>query len=182
MSRWHLETCMTPDVVVSRTHISCKICNQAPNIDRLVANSGHQNLSVSLIPPDEPYGAYNLSWPPGVPYTTTRRDVASEEPLQDQREARSNDLEGSMSNAENAIAYEKALEPDKFRLICLPNTNDVDAPIHLTLETYNDERYPEYETMSYTWAGEDGDDSLCKPVFVAPTGTYCFKPRIAGIC
>ena len=27
---------------------------------------------------------------------------------------------------------------------------------------------PEYETVSYTWAGEDGDGSLCKPVYIGP--------------
>ncbi|KAK4172221.1 heterokaryon incompatibility protein-domain-containing protein [Triangularia setosa] len=168
MSRWHLETCMTPDVVMTGVHIHCKLCNQTPDIDKLVVNFDHQNSSDPSIPPDEPYGAYKLSWPPGIPYKTAGHDNTVKESLQSQHEAESDKLKDSASNPEITATYEKALGPHEFRLICLPSTDDTNSPIHLTLETYSDERYPEYETVSYTWAGEDGDGSLCKPVFVGP--------------
>lgn len=169
MSRWHLETCMSPDVVVTGgTHIYCMICNQAPDIDKLVADPGHQNPTAPLIPPDEPYGAYNLSWPPGIPYRRTGQHITREEPVDQNEAENSNSSDGLFSNIQLRAAYEKALGPDEFRLICLPSTDDVNTPIHLTLETYGDERYPEYETVSYTWGGEDEDGTLCKPVFVGP--------------
>ncbi|KAK4680612.1 hypothetical protein QC764_100570 [Podospora pseudoanserina] len=169
MSRWHLETCMSPDVVVTGgTHIYCMICNQAPDIDKLVADPGHQNPTAPFIPPDEPYGAYNLSWPPGIPYRRTGRHITREEPADRNEAENSNSSEGLVSNIQVRTAYEKALGPDAFRLICLPSTDDVNTPIHLTLETYGDVRYPEYETVSYTWGGEDEDGTLCKPVFVGP--------------
>ncbi|KAK4658259.1 hypothetical protein QC762_100570 [Podospora pseudocomata] len=169
MSRWHQETCMSPDVVVTGgTHIYCMICNQAPDIDKLVADPGHQNPTAPLIPPDEPYGAYNLSWPPGIPYRRTGQHITREEPVDRNEAENSNSSEGLVSNIQVRTAYKKALGPDEFRLICLPSTDDVNTPIHLTLETYGDVRYPEYETVSYTWGGEDEDGTLCKPVFVGP--------------
>lgn len=44
--------------------------------------------------------------------------------------------------------------------------DDVDAPVHVDLEIHNDERHPDYETVSYTWGGENGDSTLCRPVYV----------------
>ncbi|KAG7286694.1 hypothetical protein NEMBOFW57_009005 [Staphylotrichum longicolle] len=41
-----------------------------------------------------------------------------------------------------------------------------DAPVHLTLEVYPLTNCPAYETVSYCWAGEDGDDTRCRPVYV----------------
>ncbi|KAK4646904.1 uncharacterized protein QC761_100570 [Podospora bellae-mahoneyi] len=169
MSRWHLETCMSPDMVVTGgTHIYCMICNQAPDIDKLVADPDHQDPTAPSIPPDEPYGAYNLSWPPGIPYRRTGQHITREEPVDRNEAENSNSSEGLVSNIQVRAAYEKALGPDEFRIICLPSTDDVNTPIHLMLETYGDERYPEYETVSYTWGGEDEDGTLCKPVFVGP--------------
>ncbi|RSL63377.1 hypothetical protein CEP53_004424 [Fusarium sp. AF-6] len=34
------------------------------------------------------------------------------------------------------------------------------------LETYSDREFPEYEAVSYTWGGEDGDATLRHPVYV----------------
>lgn len=53
--------------------------------------------------------------------------------------------------------------------MCLNPVEDVNEPIHASLEVYDDLRYHEYEIVSYTWSGEDGDSSLVQPVYI---GTY----------
>ncbi|VUC36766.1 unnamed protein product [Clonostachys rosea] len=62
--------------------------------------------------------------------------------------------------------YPSALGADEFRLICLEAASSSDDPIHLMLEVYSLESCPEYETVSYTWTGENGDSRLCKPIYI----------------
>jgi hypothetical protein len=47
----------------------------------------------------------------------------------------------------------------------------------LTLHTYTQDDCPEYETVSYTWGGEEGDSSLCKPIFLGPYWDVLFQTR-----
>lgn len=62
----------------------------------------------------------------------------------------------------------QTLEQNEFRLLCLVAPDSLGDPVHLTLEAYNLDQCPEYETVSYTWAGEDGDGSLSRPIFIGP--------------
>ncbi|KAH8586865.1 heterokaryon incompatibility protein-domain-containing protein, partial [Bisporella sp. PMI_857] len=62
--------------------------------------------------------------------------------------------------------YEPTLGADEFRLACLSAAMDDKSPIHLTLEMYPKNDCPEYETVSYSWGGEDGDSSRCQPVYI----------------
>jgi hypothetical protein len=72
------------------------------------------------------------------------------------------------SQAAYPSLYGGSLRTNEFRLICLSATESPDDPVHLSLEVYDLEECPEYETVSYTWAGEDGDGSLCRPVYIGP--------------
>ncbi|KAK4226770.1 heterokaryon incompatibility protein-domain-containing protein [Podospora fimiseda] len=78
-----------------------------------------------------------------------------------------NHTETSSDTSLGNYIYENRLASNEFRLLCLPSPIEEgkQSPIHITLNTY-DERYPEYETMSYTWGGEENDASLCQPVYV----------------
>lgn len=62
---------------------------------------------------------------------------------------------------QQTVSYTSSLEQDQFRLISLPAVEAYDDPVHVTLEVFHLRSCPEYETVSYTWAGEDGDSSLC---------------------
>ncbi|KAL9116139.1 MAG: hypothetical protein Q9227_000508 [Pyrenula ochraceoflavens] len=115
---------------------------------------------------DEVMGDVQLCWPPSVPWicdkpnsknkgTDKERDALPEEAICHNRSA-----EGLSS-----FLYEKTLEQHEFRLICLTAAEDSNQPIHLMLETYPRNACPEYETVSYTWAGEDGDMSRFNPVY-----------------
>ncbi|OCK78244.1 hypothetical protein K432DRAFT_444772 [Lepidopterella palustris CBS 459.81] len=85
--------------------------------------------------------------------------------------------EERMAELVHSPVYEDALAPDEFRLICLSSVTDGDFPVHLSLKVYSQANCPEYETVSYTWGGEDNDTSLCCPVFVGPYWDVLFQTK-----
>jgi hypothetical protein len=58
------------------------------------------------------------------------------------------------------------LKKEEFRVACLSAVPKPDYPLHLTLEIFADHDHPEYECASYSWGGEEGDSSLCQPVYI----------------
>ncbi|KAK4224188.1 hypothetical protein QBC38DRAFT_511915 [Podospora fimiseda] len=171
-NRWHLESCQTPDVnmVVGASPdtatIFCRACMRAPNIPELIARHNQSKNSHLIVPPDEPYGEYNLWWPRSVPYTKAPENPSCQDLHSDQLV--------QQENEEPVVAfsspYHTRLKPYEFRLISPPavSQDTPNRPIHIKLETHLDERHPEYETVSYTWGGEDNDASLCRPIYVGP--------------
>ncbi|CAM1511838.1 Fc.00g093510.m01.CDS01 [Cosmosporella sp. VM-42] len=162
MHCWHEESCSQPNIeVLPDGTPHCRSCDRAPDIAELVAKRATAS-SVPLVPSDKPRGQMNLWWPRSVPYMHSAS-------------TRSSDVDklGNKSKASKQLAavaetspYSSTLQPRQFRLICLPAVADQDCPLHLTLEVYDLEDCPEYETASYTWAGEDGDAALCRPIYV----------------
>ncbi|RSL65271.1 hypothetical protein CEP54_004305 [Fusarium duplospermum] len=68
---------------------------------------------------------------------------------------------------QKSLIHGFTLAKDEFRLICLTEEKDLPADvIHLSLETYNDGNFPDYEAVSYTWGGEDGDGTLRHPIYI----------------
>lgn len=177
--RWHLESCQGPDVVSERADdIFCRTCKRSPNISKLIARHNRQYTSSLAVPPDEPYGQYGLWWPRTIPYTKKPSSGDLDElpdrsgqlkPTKDSDKSASKPPDHIITSPETSI-YQTRLASNEFRLLCLPPLTDgkADALIHITLETHDDERYPEYETVSYTWGGEEDDASLCQPIFVGP--------------
>ncbi|KAF0324120.1 heterokaryon incompatibility protein het-6-like protein [Colletotrichum asianum] len=78
------------------------------------------------------------------------------------------DEDESSWNAYNRHIYPQRLKEYEFRVMCFYPVEDVSAPIHVTLEVYDDLRYHEYETLSYTWGGENEDSRLTHPVYIGP--------------
>ena len=173
-SRWHFQWCSSPDVFVNDEGvILCRACNRSPNVAKVISRKSRQDAALSPTPDGQIPGAYNLWWPPSVPYTKNNNNATSNN-------------EGTTSNGTNAAgppkvehypAYPHQLARTEFRLLCLPASLDRDAPLHLTLESHSDERYPEYEAVSYTWGGENGDASLCCPVYVGPYWDILLQSR-----
>ena len=69
---------------------------------------------------------------------------------------------------EESSIYDASLGSDRFRLLSLHAVNEQSYPIHISLETFQHDLCPEYETVSYTWGGEQGDSTLCRPVYIGP--------------
>ncbi|KAF6808171.1 heterokaryon incompatibility protein het-6-like protein [Colletotrichum sojae] len=79
--------------------------------------------------------------------------------------------------AEEPTVYPSRLQRNEFRVLCLSPVRDVGCPVHLSLQTYTDEHHPEYETVSYTWGGEDGDSAPSKPVYIGAYWDILWQTR-----
>lgn len=65
-----------------------------------------------------------------------------------------------------SLVKRESLASDEFRLTCLSAVSDHSYPVHLSLETFRHDDCPEYEAVSYTWGGENGDSNLSRPVYI----------------
>ncbi|KAK2772143.1 heterokaryon incompatibility protein het-6-like protein [Colletotrichum kahawae] len=169
MSRWHSSSCADPRIVVEQQRPRCESCNSSPDIDGLVAAEASKPSPIPYLPPDEPPGEMHLWWPPCVPYVTAGPD-GHPVPVQPPEELpRLHSSEGeSPGETDRLHIYPQRLKEDEFRVMCLYAVEDVNDPIHISLDVYDDLRYHEYETVSYTWGGENGDIRLTQPVYIGP--------------
>lgn len=159
MSRWHKLSCHRPRVSAEDGLPHCQSCDSSPNIQKLVSEQAGLSPPWS-VPPDEKFGEMNLSWPESVLYSPQTQDTATT----DTSEANKADDLGRQD--EQSPVYNKKLQDGQFRLLYLPAVDDESCPIHASLEAYQTNDCPEYETVSYCWGGENDDTTLCKPVFL----------------
>ncbi|KAF1979633.1 hypothetical protein BU23DRAFT_101946 [Bimuria novae-zelandiae CBS 107.79] len=163
MTRWHERSCTSPDVVVEDGGMPrCQSCEAScPSVGELITQQSTAGSSLRL-PPDEPAGQMNLHWPPSVKYSgaTERRVVASDT-------AKSPAIQEKTTTV--SMLYGEALQSNELRLACLSAVSGRNAQIHVELEVYADDDHPEYECTSYTWGGEDNDNTKCRPIYM---GTY----------
>ncbi|VUC28245.1 unnamed protein product [Clonostachys rosea] len=125
--------------------------------------------STPTVPAEKPIGELDLWWPRVVPYSRPAPLLATEAQSRDPPDqGRVAMLPAADLFPERSTPYAATLRPNEFRLIDLPAVDAYDSPVHLTLEVYDLDDCPEYETASYTWAGEDEDGTLCKPVYIGP--------------
>lgn len=174
MTRWHVTSCTAPQVYTGQDSIPyCKTCGATAH-ESLASLKQQASSSNSLpaIPPNEPMGQLNLRWPPGVPWIDTpeihkapmhkparRRQAPAGCDSTTTDKASTNDSNRPSLKTANTI-YDH-LESQQFRLITLEFNRDITSSVvRLELETYPIDRCPEYETMSYSWGGEDGNSSL----------------------
>ncbi|CAG9976095.1 unnamed protein product [Clonostachys byssicola] len=166
MQRWHKTDCTKPDVVTLADKVPrCQACHSRPQIEQLISSKASTS-SVPLVPPDLPSGQMDLWWPRAVPYSTsmTTNSEAGSQHLSAPTAAKEKSEKSSLP----AAPYGTTLKSDEFRLIFLEPAETPDSPVHLTLEVYNLDDCPEYEAVSYTWAGENGDNTLSQPIYVGP--------------
>ncbi|CAH0043231.1 unnamed protein product [Clonostachys rhizophaga] len=148
--RWHAPACRHPDVEVLIDHTPyCRTCGHTPRVTDVVANKVSAG-SIPRVPPDVRLGELDLWWPRSVCYLKSAAPPLSPCPKPVSQPPRK---------------FEPEI-PEPFRLICLEAAASPGDPIHLMLEVYCLDNCPEYETVSYTWAGEDGDGRLCKPIYI----------------
>lgn len=172
MSRWHKSSCDNPTISVEDGLPYCLSCQSSPDIDALVAAEQKAARAWS-VPPDEPPHALSLYWPSTVPWEWQvpgkKRNTLY---IQDNSSNRTEEADPGPEQLPVPVspAYEK-LSDYEFRVLCLlpPPEGDPDYPVHVTLEKYLFHSSPEYETTSYLWSGEDGDNSASQPIFI---GTY----------
>ena len=165
MSRWHLPDCPVPDVRIGDDGVPCcRNCQASPQLDELVRQQAALPAPWAL-PPDPALtpGSQNFWWPPSVPWSQSPPDaLTSSIPIPAPRSPHPD----PDAVKDTSTVYTNRLAPNEFRLLCLYPPETAEAPIHVTLETHNDDDCPEYETVSYTWADEAGDATLCSPIYV----------------
>ncbi|KAF6809276.1 heterokaryon incompatibility protein HET-6-like protein [Colletotrichum musicola] len=180
MSRWHDKSCLQPQIEVENGTPKCLACHQRPHLSELAAAGAATNSSPP-IPPDRPLGELNLWWPPCVPYETPTKPV--EEATSNTHDAEPHSgptapkTEVEMPPISPSVAYEQAIRSDQLRLIYLAGVEDYDYPVHVALEVYDLENCPEYEAVSYTWGGENGDSARSCPVYIGPFWDVLFQTK-----
>ncbi|KAF2809774.1 uncharacterized protein BDZ99DRAFT_388860, partial [Mytilinidion resinicola] len=169
-TRWHELACAAPNVTVDRCtkNIRCQCCNSSPRLDELVAGRTALN-PCSSIPADEETDVH-LFWPTSVPYTRRSQSPSLADGETTIREGESAPDVTLLQQACTSPIYTHSLRQCEIRLVHLasPLEGDLEGPVHAELEEYNHDDCPEYETVSYTWGGEEDDTTRCKPVFIGP--------------
>lgn len=185
MSRWHCNDCPGPDINVPEDGIPvCRACEASPNLDEIVRKAQNSSALRINVPEDRPVGSMNLSWPASVPWTrngvsllhSAHTDARVDEPgaaavnLNPVTQRIPPDDYAPGAQARTSTVYTNRLSTTQLRLLRLDpvEAQNRDMPLHITLETYELDDCPEYEAISYTWAGEDGDPTPRKPVYVGP--------------
>lgn len=174
MKRWHGSDCHRPDIVVEDVDIRCRTCYNSVQPDQLTPPFVY--CTTTAPPEDEPLGLLNLSWPPCVPYTSLGTNISQP------------DVTGGSSEPANqsqelphhpTTIYDTRLLQNEFRLLILdPSLNELDgAPVHVDLQICAHNNCPEYETVSYTWGGEEGDSRAAKPIFVGSYWDILFQTK-----
>ncbi|KAK3693088.1 heterokaryon incompatibility protein-domain-containing protein [Podospora appendiculata] len=153
------ESCFSPDITIEGEVVRCNTCNSTPDLQSITSN----HAAFPPVPPDEPYGQFNLRWPSTVPWVDSDLSTKKEQSLPT--------TEQPITSTASSVSpvYPTRLGSAEFRLVCLSEGGADRSPvIHVDLEVYDDDQCPEYETVSYTWGGEDDDSSLCRPLYVGP--------------
>ncbi len=175
MLRWHKQNCNSPTVVTTDHSLACETCSEHIQLETLKPpHALHHPLPA--IPPDEPLGELNLSWPSSVSYY--RPATTDEEPAAGtDSKFEENHLQISATYLANFI-YSSRLGSDEFRLLHLhPILSSSQDVVHAEIHTYKRDRCPEFETVSYTWGGEIGDSSLRKPIFLGSFWDALFQTQ-----
>lgn len=176
MFHWHQAGCSQPTIEDEEGLPWCTNCATQPPLAQLIDLQA-TNQQPWEPPQDEPVGERNYFWPPSVPYDSEQQHHGN--PVDNGADkARSACFFGPTSSSSGdkeeapdrddptaplAPHYKERLREDQLRLICLrpPAASGgwESALIHLELATFGDDECPEYEAVSYTWGGEDGECS-----------------------
>ncbi|KAH7317388.1 heterokaryon incompatibility protein-domain-containing protein [Rhexocercosporidium sp. MPI-PUGE-AT-0058] len=169
-ARWHDATCAAPLLSIDKCSrkVQCQTCSSCLHLDKIVAN--HTAVSPGLSVPKDESEEMNLFWPLSVPYT--RSDQATSL-AGDKRNLQVGDCvrkDAPVDQVSTSPVYIHRLQPSEFRLVHLdaPLSGDTDSPVHAELKTYTHDDCPEYETVSYTWGGQENDSTPCKPISIGP--------------
>ncbi|KAH8200340.1 hypothetical protein TruAng_005493 [Truncatella angustata] len=112
-----------------------------------------------------------LRWPPDLPWSSNSpSNQIARSPIASNAIQIQNNVGAYAAKPESQPAsliptvYKQTLNSSEIRLMCL-DCGEAEAPIHVTLEVHEQDSCPEYETVSYTWAGEDGKSDEHKVIY-----------------
>ncbi|KAM7195317.1 Heterokaryon incompatibility protein (HET) domain containing protein [Naviculisporaceae sp. PSN 640] len=177
--RWHSPDCTNPDVTAvpgpESPGLVCNSCNCTPPNPQSLHDEMVSSNGLPQLPPDEPLGNLQLSWPSRSYYSYSKSpELASSIGSPISSTASLQSLSTASEKPDPVTSdpiYAQSVGQDQIRLLKLfPSTSPsvLHPYIHLRLDIYPDDFCPEYEAVSYTWADEDGDFTLKCPVYVGP--------------
>lgn len=173
-TRWHSPSCDSPRVVVNGDIPQCKACgSDASALLQRAAEERAPSYSGIRLPPEAPIGQMNLWWPPCVPYT--RNGAPIPRPVASSQNA--DTLPSQTSESSLSEIYTSTLGKEHFRLLYLSGSPRLVSPIHGILVKHRLDDCPEYETVSYTWGGEDDDARACRPSYLGDFWDVLFLTR-----
>lgn len=184
MPRWHEPSCDKPVVEVDNEQVPrCLTCGRRC-LWKDVLDSSPNAGSALDIPEGDPRGHMNLYWPSSVPYEPILAESDLATPTSPVEAGRTG-KDGHAKSAHQGVSdagrgspiYSKPLATNEIRLVFLSAVDDEHSLIHLSLGAFADENCPEYETVSYTWGGEEGDYSFSHPIFVGPFWDILFQTK-----
>lgn len=185
MSQWHCDDCPGPDINVPEDGIPvCRACEASPNLEEIVRKAQDISALRIHVPEDRPVGSMNLSWPASVPWTRNGVSLlhsANTDARVDEHGAAAVNLDSVTqripsddyapeAQERTSAVYTNRLSTTQLRLLRLDpvEAQNREMPLHVTLEAYELDDCPEYEAISYTWAGEGGDSTPRQPIYVGP--------------
>ncbi|KAG4285982.1 hypothetical protein FPRO06_07242 [Fusarium proliferatum] len=176
MPRWHKETCSKPRVVIAGDTPRCEACDSVPDTQKYIA----QQKAIPAFtqpPPDPPLGHLNLRWPSTVTYKQQTTGITQPDggPLSSKPKIVA--IEPGDKKVIQSPIYSSRLGKDEFRLLLISPSTDHNTPIHAELVIHQDGRSPQYESTSYTWAGENGDSSKCRPLYIGRYWDVVFQTQ-----
>ncbi|KAK4451249.1 heterokaryon incompatibility protein-domain-containing protein [Podospora aff. communis PSN243] len=158
MGRWHLAQCRSPIVTLQSGKLHCLTCHGSPP-ERSLTPERNTNTFLPT-PPDEPLGHLNLRWPSTVNYVNgAPQDIDQRARISAGRDR---------PNQTHSYVYPRRLQHNEIRLAHLSPSPFHNAPLHISLATYLDDDYPDYEAVSYTWGDDTGDSNPSVPAYIGP--------------
>ena len=180
MSRWHKSFCRAPEIYIDGETPRCRHCDGVPKLEDLISTHSKPKPPWEA-PPDKQLGKLNLHWPSCVPYRRLGDSCGSPNDKTGKTDTASTSTPGSttLDRTPSSYIYDKILRSDELRLIRMEvaPTHGKTYPIHVNIEIYPEDHCPEYETLSYAWGGENGDQDQVLPLYIGPYWDVMLQTR-----
>ncbi|OTA59644.1 HET-domain-containing protein [Hypoxylon sp. EC38] len=177
MYRWHRRTCRKPDISIVDDVIFCSSCDTiAEPPDRQLSSD-----SVLSAPKDDHQQSLGLQWPLSIQYSTegvhntdnsqrTPESINANIRQSDKRNSGESYMKGDTPeispNIDGSFYPPLAQKYDirLLRLSALPSSGHLHGELDLVDLIY----CPAFEALSYTWAGETGNNTKPRSIFIGP--------------
>ncbi|KAI1416461.1 HET-domain-containing protein [Hypoxylon sp. FL1857] len=174
MYRWHRRTCRKPDISLVDEVVFCSSCDTTAE----PLNLQLSNDSVSSTPKDDHLQFLGLQWPLSIQYWTEGCDTNSQQTPSIDTNTRQPDIRKlgqsymkgdapKISPNLNDSFYPPLAQKYDIRLLrlsTLPSSRHLHGELDLVDLIY----CPAFEALSYTWAGETGNNTKPRFIFIGP--------------
>ncbi|KAI1458811.1 HET-domain-containing protein [Annulohypoxylon moriforme] len=176
MLRWHREACRKPDITIVDNVLFCSSCDSAAEPSGLGFHQ-HSDLPVST---GDFSQSLDLRWPKSVQYSADRgADTTNPKSSSNTtngtvppyaRWRGESNISADISNAHSRLDgrfYAPLAQKYDMRLLRF-STLPSSGYLHAELDVVDLVYCPSFEALSYTWAGETGNNTTPKSIFIGP--------------